>query len=68
MQSAVYAERLLAYLEAFAYSKPELIASFIFRHKDEIEEVLPGEGSKCHNKKKEEFNELLHYYERILQS
>lgn len=68
MQSGIYAERILAYLEAFSYSKPGLLAAFIIRHRAEIEEILPGEGSKCHDKKKEEFNEILQHHERILQS
>lgn len=68
MNSAIYAERILAYLNAFAYAKPHQIGKFIISHKTEIAEIIPGEGSKCHDKKKEEFNELLHYYERILQS
>ena len=65
-QAVVYAETIMAYLSAYSYSKPELIGSFIIRHKAEIAEILPGIGSKCHEKKKQEFNELLHYYASIL--
>lgn len=68
MNAALHAERILAYLSAFQYSKPALIGSFILRHKAEIAEIIPGEGSKCHDKKKQEFNELLHYYASILQN
>lgn len=68
LKAAVYAERILAHMQAFAYSQPSQIGNFIQRHKSEIEEVLPGIGSNAYAKKKKEFNQILSYYESILQT
>lgn len=51
-------DRLERFLNAYPYNSARNLAKFFLLNAQEILEILPGEGSKCHDCKYDEFNKI----------
>jgi len=60
MRMAKTVENIDRLLIANRYDNDRLMASFFIRHSEELEEIIPGAGSKLHEKYQERFKSLLH--------
>jgi len=53
------AETLSNLIEYWKYGQDETMAKFIYKHATEIQYIIPGADSGCHDKMTRQLNELL---------